>query len=185
MESIANGYLAGQGSTDPTGVKQRLWSGWTTPRFPLAWLEPYVVVDSNGISDLPIELRSGGRRTWHLRHLTPAAPKRDQLRDYYDGLRRSIDRSGVLTPILVWRSPDSKFYLRYGASRVHVARELGLQHIPAVVCDYAAEGDQGAQKALRTPLDVLVAFGPPAQVGWLEVSHERIDAHHLEPSYPV
>jgi hypothetical protein len=52
------------------------------------------------------------------------------------------------------------------------------------VCDYAAEGDQGAARPIKTPLEVLMAFGPPESVGWLEVSHERIDAHHLEPSYP-
>jgi hypothetical protein len=181
--AIDTSHLAGQGTTGP-GHAGRLWTGWATGSFPLAWLEPYVVTDSNGVSELPVNLRCGAKRTWHLRHLTPSAPKREQLRGYYDELKSSVDRHGILTPVLIWRSPDSKFYLRYGASRVHVARELGLTSIPAVICDYAADSDQGARKALRTPLEVLMAFGPPAQVGWLEVSHERIDAHHLEPKYP-
>ncbi len=175
---IDNSHLAGPS----TGSLPRLWSGWYSPRFPLSCLEADVVVDSNFERSVSIELLGGGRRTWGLRPLTPADYKLDQLRDHYQGLEESVQKVGVLTPILVWRSPNLKFYLRYGASRVHVARKLNLGSIPAVVCDYSKPAGSAATRC-DTPLEVLSAFGPPASVGWLEVSHERIDAHHLEPRF--
>lgn len=181
-DGINNSHLAGP---RPVGQSTpRLWTGWYAPRLPLHLLESDVVVDSNAQRQRVIELRGGGKRTWGLRDLTPAQHKQDQLRDYYASLEESVKSQGVLTPLLVWRSPDLKFYLRYGASRVHVARRLGLDTIPAVICDYS-EPKGNAATPCNDPLSVMMAFGPPASVGWLEVSHERIDAHHIEPRYPT
>lgn len=184
-KAIDNAHLVG-----PDGRK-RLWWAYRDPYFPLDRLEPHVVVDSNGISERTISLPGGGTRTWKLRHLEPSAQKQDQLAPFYKELRRSINNHGVRVPILVWQSPDGLFYLRYGASRVKttrdLAKELGVAKgvIPAVVCSYTAPtGDHWCKKAgtwLERPKDVLAAFGDLAAVGWLEVSFERIDAHHLEP----
>ncbi len=175
---IDNGHLAGPGPHGP-----RVWDGWFHPKFPLAWLEPDLVVDGPSERDIRIDLPRGGSRTWRLRARTPTDSKQTQLHGHYSALETSILQHGVLTPVLLWRSPASKFYLRYGQSRVLVAARLGLNTIPAVICDYSAPPGVPA-RPLVTPLEVLSAFGPPASVGWLEVSHERIDAHHIEPNYP-
>lgn len=179
---LDNSHLAGHGSTGPDRPG-RIWTGWFTPRLPVHLLERDVVVDSNGVSERRIDLLGGGTRTWKLRPRTPSAAKQAQLQGYYQDLQDSIGKHGFLTPILVWRAPDHKFYLRYGASRVLVANRMGLETIPAIVCDYSAPPGNAATPC-NSPLEVMMAFGPPASVGWLEVSHERIDAHHLEPRYP-
>lgn len=129
----------------------------------------------------------GGDRSYGLR---PRAIHPGILRDnasFFTGLRASIAEVGVKVPILVY-SINERLYVRYGASRVHVAKELGMKTIPAVLCHY--HGPQGPAPlpkgfvytgALHTPLEVLTAFGPPSIVGDFEVSHEKIDAHRMEP----
>ena len=184
---IENGHLAGPPAISAEDRARRygsrLWTGWFHPKFPISGIEPECVVDSNGARSESVKLPSGGTRTWHYRPLEPAQWKKDQLEGFYKELRRSINNHGVMVAVLLWRHPENgKFYVRYGASRIHVAKDLGMKEIPVVVCDYFDHREPF--RALKTPAEVLGAFGPPAQVGWLEVSHERIDAHHLEPSYP-
>lgn len=189
-EAIDNGHLAGP---SPLRRTPRLWRGWYTATFPLDRIEPWCVVDGNPVRTEALKLPSGGTRTWGFRPLQVEGWKKDQLAPFYKELRRSINGHGVLVPVLLWRCPKGLYYVRYGASRIQacndLAKERGRYTIPAVICDYAATPELvdavGTLHAVNTPAQILDAFGPPADVGWLEVSHERLDAHHLEPYYKV
>ena len=129
----------------------------------------------------------GGDRSFGLR---PRAIHPGILNDnasFFTGLRASIAEVGVKVPVLVY-SINGRLYVRYGASRVHVAGQLGFKIVPAVLCHW--HGPNGPLPlpsgfvftgSLHTPIEVLTAFGPPAIVGDFEVSHEKIDAHRMEP----
>jgi hypothetical protein len=186
---LRNDHLAGRRfPEDP----QRLWWAYRDPFFPLDRLEPFVVVDSNGQRERTFVLPAGGQRTWKLRDLNPSAQKQAELRSFYQELSESIQREGVRLPILVWQAPSGEYFLRYGASRVKVARDLNMVGIPAVVCSFrerpandhfCPSGSRLLAKILEDPVAVMKAFGPLRYAGWLEVSFERIDAHHLEPQF--
>lgn len=60
----------------------------------------------------------------------------------YEGQRledliHSIQENGILTPILVRRSDDKNYEILAGHNRVNAARELGLEVVPATVCEPA------------------------------------------------
>lgn len=173
-ENLDNAHLVG-----PDG-RPRLWWAYRDDDFPLCALEPYVVVDGNPQHTRRISLPGGGVREWKLRDLSPSAQKQEGLRGFYQELRESITQYGIKVPVLIWECPEGRYYVRYGASRVKVARDLGLKYIPAVICSYT-ERPGLVLGELCSPSAVLRAFGELASVGWLEVSHERVDAHHLEP----
>jgi hypothetical protein len=63
-----------------------------------------------------------------------------------------------------------------------VAEQLGLTSIPVVLCSFDDEPVAGftKQRELRSPVEVLGAFGA-WNIAVFEVSHERIDAHGVEP----
>lgn len=101
---------------------------------------------------------------------------------FFQGLRASIAEVGVKVPVLLW-GIKGRLWLRYGASRYHVADQLGFLTIPAILCNYDSELPSGflAVRPLSGPQSVLEAFGPPSEVGHFIVDHEKIDAHRLEP----
>jgi hypothetical protein len=165
----------------------RLWRGFAgTVR--LSGLSEWCIVDRCPACDRDLSFRTrdgGGTRTYGLRPRVPAKHLREAQAAFFTSLRGSIANDGVKLPVLLW-GINGKLYVRYGASRVYVAGELGLERIPAVLCSFGPDGDEYEGflplSELETPQDVLrIGFQSPQVVGEFEVSHERIDAHRLEP----
>src|SRR6266851_669636 len=50
-----------------------------------------------------------------------------------DDLARSIEKQGLLSPITVYRKPDSRYALIAGQRRLLACRKLGRMTIPAIV----------------------------------------------------
>ena len=87
---------------------------------------------------------------------------RQELGDI-ESLAESIRQHGVLTAVLVERSPDGAFELVAGFRRVAAAEAAGLEHIPAVVRDPVAGvqrvSDQVAENNDRCGLTDLEPSG--------------------------
>ena len=60
-----------------------------------------------------------------------------------DDLIHSIQENGILTPILVRRSDDKNYEILAGHNRVNAAKALGLDVVPATVCE--PESDEEAK----------------------------------------
>jgi hypothetical protein len=150
----------------------------------LGALQDRVVIDRCAAETGVLEwsVRGGGTRNCGLRPIAIDPGILQNRANFFQGLRASVAEVGIKVPLLVW-GINGKLWLRYGASRVHTARQLGFLTAPAILCSY----DQGKiagylpGKELTCPLDVLEAFGPPREVGHFIVDHEKIDAHRLEP----
>lgn len=52
---------------------------------------------------------------------------------YYEALRQSIARYGVLVPVIVYPAGERTYRLIAGHRRTQAARELGLESVPAIV----------------------------------------------------
>lgn len=152
----------------------------------LGALEPYTVIDrcAASVRDLTFTVGSGGQRTYGLRPLEPDASLREQNRSFFEGLKTSLDREGQKLPILVWEI-KGKVYVRYGASRVWAARQLGWEDLACVLCSFSRTCSVRGfylGRELWDPADILdTGFWSPAVVGDFEASHERLDAHRMEP----
>ena len=149
-------------------------------------LNERVVIDLLAYSDeqLHFKVRGGGDRSQGLRWLRIDPGILQNQAAFFQTLRSSIAEIGIKLPILVWGIND-RLYVRYGASRVHTAKGLGFETIPAVLCQFNGTRIPDGFHAIRrleTPLDVLkYGFANPAIVGNFQCDHERIDAHHMEP----
>lgn len=165
------------------GENRPLWRAYSGA-VRLDALEPHCVIDrcaaETGV--LTFRVRGGGERTAGLRPRAIDPGILANNRNFFQSLRASIAESGVKVPILVW-AINGKLWVRYGASRVHTCLGLGFRTAPALLCSYDANVPAGflAVRELRSPADVLAAFGPPSQVGHFVVDHEKIDAHRMEP----
>ena len=81
-----------------------------------------------------------------------------------DALKTSIEREGVLQPVLVRRGPEKGFQLVAGERRFRASRELGREPIPAIVV--AVEDDRRLEVArienlpreALNPIDTARAF---------------------------
>lgn len=150
----------------------------------ISTLQDRVVIDRCAAETGVVEwsVRGGGTRNAGLRPIAIDPGILQNRANFFQGLRASVAEVGVKVPILVW-ALNGKFWLRYGASRVHTARGLGIERVPAIVCDYGTEMPVGfiCFRCVNTPLEVLTAFGPPREVGHFIVDHEKIDAHRMEP----
>lgn len=130
----------------------------------------------------------GGERTAGLRPRRIDPGILENRSSFFQALRVSVAEGGVKVPILLW-GINGRLYTRYGASRVHTCEGLKIPRIPAVLCLWNLSNGLSAPmpagflpiKRLTSPAGVLEAFGPPSIVGDFEVSHERVDAHRLEP----
>jgi hypothetical protein len=143
------------------------------------------IIDSltYGVGTVTFRNLCGGRRQYGLRPIWPDREREREYASFYGELQASIEAEGVKVPVLIWKI-NRKFYVRYGASRLYIARKLDLPSIPAIVCNFddAREPDGGyLWYQLHTPMDVLAALGNVDQVGVFEVSHERIDLHNVVP----
>jgi hypothetical protein len=138
----------------------------------LSALQDRVVIDrcAAEIGVVEWSVRGGGTRNAGLRPIAIDPGILQNRANFFQGLRASVAEVGIKVPILVW-ALNGKFWLRYGASRVHTARGLGIERVPAIVC----------HRCVNTPIEVLPAFGPPREVGHFIVDHEKIDAHRMEP----
>jgi len=145
------------------------------------------VIDSltYGVGTIEYRNRCGGKRRLGLRPLWPDKAKLRDFADFYARLRESVEQEGVKIPCLVWRI-HGKYYCRYGASRLYVARELKLAEIPVIVCNFDLDDPFADPKTggleIRNPMNALSALGRVAEVGVFEVSHERIDIHNVVPA---
>jgi hypothetical protein len=150
----------------------------------LSALQDRVVIDrcAAEIGVVEWSVRGGGTRNAGLRPIAIDPGILQNRANFFQGLRASVAEVGIKVPILVW-ALNGKFWLRYGASRVHTARGLGIERVPAIVCQYDNEPPQGfiCLRCVNTPIEVLTAFGPPREVGHFIVDHEKIDAHRMEP----
>lgn len=146
-------------------------------------LEPYCIIDrcAAEIGVVEWRVRGGGTRSAGLRPRAIDPGILSNRANFFQTLRSSVAEVGIKVPVLVW-GLNGKLYLRYGASRVHTAEGLGMDRVPAILCLW---GDTPPGflpiRALRTPQEVLEAFGPPSEVGHFIVDHEKIDAHRMEP----
>ena len=162
----------------------RLWRGYAgTVRIDA--LERSVVIDqcSASVRDITFRVRTGGSRTVGTRPLTPARNVIEAQGNFFRGLEASVEQEGIKLPVLIWEI-NGKLYVRYGASRVYVAERLGLAELPAVLCAFGDSIPPGFEAAaeLFTPADILeTGFRNPSVVGDFEASHERLNAHRMEP----
>ncbi len=152
-------------------------------------LSEWTLIDRAGHEHGVVSFKTtgGAERSFGTR---PRAIVPSLLRDnahFFNGLRQSIAEVGIKVPILVY-GINGRLYVRYGASRVHAASELGFKYVPAVLCLWNTENGPAPlpsgfiyTRALHSPQEVLTAFGPPRIVGDFEASHEKIDAHRMEP----
>jgi ParB family chromosome partitioning protein len=90
------------------------------------------------------------------RHFTPAG---------LEGLAASIQRHGVLQPVVVTRAPEGGYYLIAGERRWRAATLAGLDRIPAVVREGAGDSDRLAlalienlQREDLTPIEEARAY---------------------------
>ena len=150
----------------------------------LGALQDRVVIDRCAAETGVVEwsVRGGGTRNAGLRPIAIDPGILQNRANFFQGLRASVAEVGIKLPVLVW-GINGKLWLRYGASRVHVARQLGFLTAPAVLCLYDDKVPAGylPGSELSSPADVLDAFGPPREVGHFIVDHEKIDAHRMEP----
>jgi hypothetical protein len=161
-----------------------LWKAYGG-RVELHRLQPFTVIDrcAASVGDLQFKVGSGGTRIYGKRPLVPDESLRHQNLPFFTSLKASLQAEGQKLPILVW-GINGKLYVRYGASRVWAAKELGWRHLAAVVSVYG-EFPLGFQYAveLQDPADILeTGFWGPSVVGDFEASHERLDAHRMEPA---
>jgi hypothetical protein len=168
---------------DRRGASSALWTGhYGSLR--LSALQDRVVIDrcAAEIGIIEWSVRGGGTRNAGLRPIAIDPGILQNRANFFQGLRASVAEVGIKLPLLVW-GINGKLWLRYGASRVHVARQLGFLTAPAILCDYGTEPPSGFVQTgfLYTPLQILTAFGPPSVVGHFIVDHEKIDAHRMEP----
>lgn len=173
MESSSE--RAGSGQT-------RLWRGYFGHTV-LDKLKPYCVIDRTPnaeVGTVQWTVAGGGTRIASLRDLAPDVSVQRHYANFFQSLRSSVAEVGIKLPILVW-GLNGQLYVRYGASRVHIARGLKFALIPSVACVYGAmpEGFYPVRE-LFSPAEVLNAFGPPREVGHFVVNHEMIDAHRME-----
>ena len=149
-------------------------------------LQPFCVIDrcAASIGDLTFRVGSGGTRIYGKRPLTPDESLRRQQAGFFNSLKASLQAEGQKLPVLVW-GINGKLYVRYGASRIWAAGELGWSEVKAVLCSFDKSPDYrgfilGGE--LYDPTDILDrGFGEPSVVGHFEASHERLDAHRMEP----
>ena len=163
-----------------------LWTAYRG-RARLADLAPYCVIDrcAASIGDLTFKVGSGGIRIYGTRPLTPAPSTIEAQRDFFQALQASLQAEGQKLPVLIW-GINGKLYTRYGASRIWAARQLGWEEIDAVLCSF--DNPKFMHKGfipedrLDGPVEILESgFGCPKVVGSFECSHERLDAHRMEP----
>lgn len=84
--------------------------------------------------------------------------------EQYNELKASIQTHGFTVPILVRRLEDGKFELIDGEHRIQIAKELGMQKVPAVI----TEGDEkkvtllnilaNTARGTQNPMDVAEAL---------------------------
>jgi ParB family chromosome partitioning protein len=94
----------------------------------------------------------------------PFQPRRSFDPAELDALKTSIDREGVLQPVLVRPGPNDGFQLVAGERRFRASRELGRETIPAIVVE--VEDDRLLELALienlhredLNPIDTARAF---------------------------
>ena len=168
-----------------TSESPRNWRGYSGfVRFDA--LQPHCVIDRCAAELGHIEYRTylGGTRSAGLRPLRPDPAILQSRASFFQGLRASIQERGIVLPVLIW-AINGKMYVRYGASRVHSGRLLGLERAPAILCQF--NGEEGPPvgfltvRALNSPADVLDALGPLSAVSHFIVDHEMVDIHRAEP----
>lgn len=161
-----------------------IWKGYYGTAI-IGALQPSCVIDRCAAESGVLEwtVRGGGTRNCGLRPRAIDPGILANRASFFTGLRASVAEVGVKVPVLIW-GINGKLWLRYGASRVHVCEGLGLTTIPAILCNYDEKVPRGflPGNELRSPLDVLEAFGAPREVGHFIVDHEKIDAHRMEPA---
>ena len=59
--------------------------------------------------------------------------------DQYEGLKESIKRRGIISPIVVRREEKGKYWVIDGRNRIRACMEVGLSEIPARVLDVTRE----------------------------------------------
>lgn len=156
----------------------RLWSAWYIPDAELARVYPRCVIDLVTYSDERVTLRlPNGSREFGTRDLWPDESKVRDFRTFYAQLEASIAKDGIKVPILLWKI-GSRFYVRYGASRLYVARKLGITHGPVIVCSW--DDDILPGQELGSPVEILQTM-KVARVKQFEASHERLDMHRMDP----
>jgi len=171
-------------SQGPGGETPRNWRGYYGS-IRLDALQPHCIIDRCAAERGSVSLRTygGGERSFGLRPLRPDPGILDSRANFFHGLRASISEVGIKLPILVW-ALNEKVYVRYGASRVHVAKSLGIDRAPAILCQFNGDGAPSGfitVRALSSPASVLEALGPLSSVGHFIVDHEMIDIHRAEP----
>jgi len=103
-------------------------------------------------------------------------PNPDQPRRVFDpgelaSLADSIQRHGVIQPVVVRRAPGGRYELIVGERRWRASRQAGLAKIPAVVADFADRDRlevalvENVQRRDLNPIELALAFQALAGAG--------------------
>jgi len=165
------------------GETQPNWRGWYGYT-QIGDIEPHCVIDSltYGVGAVEFRVSGGGTRQYGLRPLWPDAERERTYADFYATLKADIEKWGVKVPVLLYRI-NGKLYCRYGASRLHVLRKMGVPVVKSVVCDLTSREpyDEKNWVEVSDPEKLVAVLGSPRYIGTFEVSHERIDLHNVVP----
>jgi len=171
------------GRTDRGPSRAKLWRGWYG-YVRIGDIEPKCVIDNleYGCGTLTFSVGDGaGTRKVAFRPLYPDAEKEKVYETLYRRLEASIHTHGQLMPVLLWRI-NGKLYCRYGASRLHVMRKMGIDAVKALICDFDRESwDLANYVPIDSPMRCLETLGDPPVIGSFEFSHERLDFHNAFP----
>jgi ParB family chromosome partitioning protein len=121
----------------------------------IAALIPEVPSLRTGVAELPVaEIQPN-----------PLQPRRQFPPASLEELASSIERHGLLQPVVVSRAPAGGYYLIAGERRWRAARLAGLKHIPAVLRETEGDADQLAlalienlQREDLTPIEEARAY---------------------------
>lgn len=91
---------------------------------------------------------------------------------FQEALRESIKREGIRNPVVVYATIEGDF-LSFGGSRLRAAREVGLEHIPALVNDYCGRYEDAPEVTEENVRSFFVD-----QPEYIEFTPTGVDTHY-------
>ncbi len=125
------------------------------------------------IPEAPLTPGDGGELAVALIDANPEQPRTHFDEAALEELSASLERHGVLQPVLVRAMPDGRYRLVAGERRLRAARMAGLEMIPAVVRDVDEQTGlelalvENLQREDLDPIDEARAFEALMEVGSL------------------
>lgn len=100
----------------------------------MSWFDNFVVKTPTDKQQIVMQIEVTNLLPWHTGEHPFDVEDDDEMED----LKEKIQRDGILNPLLVRREKnlDGRFEVISGHRRLHCAKELGIQFIPAIVLEY-------------------------------------------------